>query len=196
MLESMIINPRPTRAEATDVANAVLDGSDAVMLSGETAAGKFPVESVKTMDRIICLIEKNSNSENLLNIRRNPDEEYPPELAIGHAACDAAQILSAKAIVCFTQSGSTAKIVSHFRPDNLIIAVTSKQETNCRLNLIWGVHSFSVHEFKENFDDAVNDIKKILLDKKIVQKSNLIVITAGLPFSMRRKTNMLRIEEI
>jgi len=196
MLESMIHNPRPTRAEASDVANAVLDGSDAVMLSGETAAGKFPIESVKIMDKIIQIIENDHLTSHSKFRRQQKDTNYDAALSIGHAACVAAELVDSKAIICLTQSGSTAKTIARFRPDNMVIAITSKDVTLFRLALIWGVQSFAVSEFKENIDDAVKDIKKILLEKSIVKKGDSVIITAGLPFKMRRKTNMLRIEEI
>ncbi len=196
MLESMVHNPRPTRAEASDVANAVLDGSDAVMLSGETASGNFPVESVQTMDKIIQLIENDHLISASKFRRRQKDVQYDAAMSIGHAACDAAELVNAKAIVCLTQSGSTAKTIARFRPDTKIIAITSKDITLFRLALVWGIHSYSVREFKENIDDAVEDIKRIVLEKAIAKKGETIIITAGLPFKMRRKTNMLRIEGI
>jgi pyruvate kinase len=196
MLESMIHNPRPTRAEASDVANAVLDGSDAVMLSGETAMGKYPLEAVETMDKIIHLIENDHLTSSSKFRRRQPDTKYSTAMSIGHAACDAAELINAKAIVCLTQSGLTARTIARFRPETKIIAITPKQKTLFRLALIWGIESFSVHEFKENIDDATMDIKKLLLDNSIVNKGDSVVITAGLPFTMKSKTNMLRIEEI
>jgi pyruvate kinase len=196
MLDSMIHNPRPTRAEASDVANAVLDGSDAVMLSGETATGKYPIDAVKMMDKIINLIENDKKLKNSINLHKLQEEIYSPPLAIGHAACSAAQLLNAKAIVCLTQSGSTARIISRFRPENSIIAITSKDTTLLRLSLIWGVNAHSVGDFKNNIDDAISDIKKILLTKTAIEKGDIIVITAGLPFRKKRKTNMLRIEEV
>jgi pyruvate kinase len=196
MLDSMIHNPRPTRAEASDVANAVLDGSDAVMLSGETALGKYPVEAVQIMDKIIHLIENDHSASPSKFRRRQPDKEYDAAMSIGHAACDAAGLTGAKAIVCLTQSGFTARTIARNRPGTKIIAITPKDSTLYRLALIWGIHSFSVREFKENFDDAVTDIRKFLLANSIVKKGDSVVITAGLPFNMKIKTNMLRIEEI
>ncbi len=196
MLDSMIYHPRPTRAETSDVANAVIDGSDAVMLSGETASGRFPVKSVHTMERIINLIENDNELTESSPKRRRIDRNYLPELAIGHAACEAAELLNADAIICVTQSGSTARTIARFRPKNPIIAITSRDETLFRMALIWGVTSYSVEEFKDNIDDAICDIKKILLEKKILKSGDKVIITAGLPFSIRRKTNMLRIEEI
>jgi pyruvate kinase len=196
MLESMIHNPRPTRAEASDVANAILDGSDAVMLSGETATGKYPVEAAKTMQNIIQLIENDPLVSPEKYRRRQTDIQYNTAMSIGHAACDAAELLAAKAIVCLTQSGSTAITIARYRPDTKIIAITARDVTLFRLTLVWGVQSFSVKEFKENIDDAVTDIKKTLLKKEVVNRGDTIVITAGLPFKNRRKTNMLRIEEV
>jgi len=196
MLDSMMHNPRPTRAEASDVANAVLDGSDAVMLSGETAMGKYPLQSVQTMDKIIHLIENDHLTSPAKFRRRQPDTIYDTAMSIGHAACDAAELINAKAIVCLTQSGLTARTIARFRPETKIIAITPKERTLFRLALVWGIQTFSVNEFKENIDDAVTDIKKLLLDNSIVNTGNSVVITAGLPFINKSKTNMLRIEEI
>jgi len=196
MLDSMMHNPRPTRAEASDVANAILDGSDAVMLSGETAMGKYPLESVQTMDKIIHLIENDHLTSPAKFRRRQTDIIYNVAMSIGHAACDAAELINAKAIVCLTQSGLTARTIARYRPETKIIAITPKGRTLNRLALIWGIQSFSVNEFKENIDDAVMDIKELLLKNSIVKSGDSIVFTAGLPFTMKSKTNMLRIEEI
>ena len=192
----MIFNPRPTRAEASDVANAILDGTDAVMLSGETAMGKYPLQAVQTMDKIIHLIENNNLLSQTKFRRRESDTIYDTAMSIGHAACDAAELINAKAIVCLTQSGFTARTIARYRPETRIIAITPKEKTFYRLALIWGIQTFSVSEFKENIDDAVKDIKDLLLSNSIVKTGDTLVITAGLPFTMRSKTNMLRIEEI
>jgi len=196
MLDSMIYNPRPTRAEASDVANAILDGSDAVMLSGETAMGKYPVKAVQTMDKIIHLIENDHLTTPAEFRRRQTDILYDVAMSIGHSACGAAELIDAKAIVCLTQSGLTAKTIARFRPSTKIIAITPKRKTLNRLALIWGIQAFAVDEFKENIDDAVMDIKKLLLKNSIVNSDDSIVITAGLPFTKKSKTNMLRIEKI
>ena len=117
-------------------------------------------------------------------------------MSIGYAACDAAELIGAKAIVCLTQSGLTARTLARYRPETKIIAITPEEQTLNRLALIWGIQAFSVNEFKENIDDAVMDIKELLLKNSIVKPGDSVVITAGLPFTMKSKTNMLRIEEI
>jgi pyruvate kinase len=195
MLDSMIHSPRPTRAEASDVANAIIDGTDAVMLSGETATGKFPVESVETMHRIVHLIENEQTGE--IDIKR-PTSETPHDSAeaIGYSACYAAELINANAIVCLTQSGSTAKMISRFKPRQQIIAVTHSQKTLQQMAFLWGVCGYLVPEFRENIDDALEDMSKLLVDEKAIKKGERIVVTAGLPFSLRRRTNMLRIEEV
>lgn len=196
MLESMIHNPRPTRAEASDVANAILDGTDAVMLSGETAVGKFPVASVQTMHRIVNLIEKKVRSVNWETRRRHSDQKYSISSTIGFSACQAADLIDAAMIVCLTQSGTTARMISRYRPKQPLIAVTHTERSLRRLNLVWGVLPHSIHEFGDNIDEAITDILKIIIRKSPVKKGDKIVITAGLPFHTRRGTNMLRIEEI
>jgi len=196
MLESMIHNPRPTRAEASDVANAILDGTDAVMLSGETAVGKFPVTSVQTMHRIVNLTEKNVRSINWQSRRRDSDQKYGISSSIGYSACQAADLVDATMIVCLTQSGTTARMIARYRPKQPLIAVTHTEDTLRRLNLVWGVLPYSIHEFGDNMDEAIKDILNTIKHKSPVKKGDKIVITAGLPFHSRRGTNMLRIEEI
>jgi pyruvate kinase len=196
MLESMINNPRPTRAEASDVANAILDGTDAVMLSGETAAGKFPVTSVQTMHRIVNLTEKKIKMATWQNRRRQANQQYSISSAIGYSACQAADLVDAVMIICLTQSGSTARMISRYRPSQPLIAVTHTENSLRRLNLVWGVIPYSLHEFGDNMDEAITDILNIVKRRSPVKKGDKIVITAGLPFHSRRGTNMLRIEEI
>ena len=195
MLESMIESPRPTRAEASDVANAVLDGSDAVMLSGETASGNYPVQAVSTMNRIVSLIEKKNLPRWDLK-RLRPDDEYSGEYAIGYSACHSAELVKASAIICLTQTGFTAKMIGRFRPSIPIIALTYSKEPYHRLALYWGVTGFITNEFHRNIDEVVENLKRELLEKDIVLPKDTLVFTAGLPFSHRRKTNMLRIEKI
>jgi pyruvate kinase len=195
MLESMIHNPRPTRAEASDVANAILDGTDAVMLSGETASGSFPVESVQTMERIVRLIEKEQESRWDLR-RRKSSLTYDSALAIGYSACHAADLVKAAAIVCLTQTGSTARMIARYRPDQRILAITHTKKSLYGMSLFWGVSAFQIEEFKTNMDHAIHDVFKILKKQGAVKTGDKIVFTAGLPFSVRRGTNMLRIEII
>ncbi|MFC1476987.1 pyruvate kinase [candidate division KSB1 bacterium] len=196
MLESMIHSSRPTRAEAADVANAILDGSDAVMLSGETAAGAYPVESVETMSRIMALIEEDSNDRYAL-LRRKQNVEYPTSVAIGYSACHSAQMVNASAIICLTQSGSTANMIARFRPETPIIAVTPNESACFRLPLIWGVSVIKIdHEFPDNMNEALDAIFDMLRTRHYIKPGDRVVVTAGIPFAKMRSTNMLRIEEI
>ena len=195
MLDSMIHNPRPTRAEASDVANAILDGSDAVMLSGETASGYFPIEAVQTMHRIVELIEKEQNTRWDLR-RRTHERIYNPAQAIGYSACHAADLVRAAAIVCLSQTGSTARMIARYRPDQPILAVTHSPKSLTRMALIWGVAGFQIEAFKSNMDHAIHDVFEILKKKGVLRAKDTIVLTAGLPFSTRRGTNMLRIEKV
>ncbi len=186
MLDSMIHSPRPTRAEASDVANAVLDGSDAVMLSGETAMGAFPVEAVRTMDRIVSLVEDSGDPRWDLK-RRKPDFAYPADLAVGYSACHAAELVGAEAIVCLTQSGATAHMIARFRPRQPVLAVTSSPATYRRLAMLWGTSPVLTEQFRGNIDDAVEEIKRSLLSTGRIVAGSTLVFTAGLPFAHRSK---------
>ncbi len=195
MLESMINNPRPTRAEASDVANAVLDGTDAVMLSAETASGHYPVEAVEVMNRIILLAEKDCTPRwDLRRQRGGIDNETA--LTIGYSACHAADLIQGGTIICMTQSGSTAQMISRFRPVDPIIALTHTEKSLYRMSLLWGVQAFPTREFGDNLDEVIADGLKTLEERGVVRKGDRVIITAGVPFSLRRGTNMLRIEEI
>lgn len=195
MLDSMIENPRPTRAEASDVANAILDGTDAIMLSGETAAGAFPIESVETMSNIVRLIEKNESPRWDLQ-RRRINVVYSSGFAIGYSACHSADLVDAKAIVCLTMNGITAKTISRFRPAKPIIALTPNPKTYRRVSLLWGVVSFLTEGLDGNVEEVLKKVFNELIEDDIVKKGDKIVLTAGLPFYEKLQTNMLRIEEI
>jgi pyruvate kinase len=154
MLSSMMDNPRPTRAEASDVANAILDGTDAVMLSGETAVGKYPVEAVRMMAKIALTTERNLPFDRLRTLPHREwvheavlEPSFTPTDAISQATCEIALELSAKAIISSTMSGHTARMVAKHRPATPIIAVTPSLETQCRLALVWGVYPLLVSEF-------------------------------------------------
>lgn len=195
MLESMIYNPRPTRAEATDVANAVLDGTDAVMLSAETASGAYPIEAVEHMHNIIVAIEKRRNEP--WNQRDKPHADaYTEALAIGEAATRAAEVMKAGKIACLTDSGTTAKLISRFRPSRPIIALSPSEKALRRLALYWGVWGMQVGDFRDNVDDAVFSVIELLKSRNLVRKDEKLVITAGLPFTLKRESNMLRIETV
>jgi len=195
MLESMINNPRPTRAEASDVANAILDGTDAVMLSAETATGHFPVPAVEVMNRIILLAEKDSTPRWDLR-RQGSGTDNQTSLVIGYSACHAADLIQGGTIICLTQSGSTAKMISRFRPVDPILALTHREKSLYRMSLLWGVQAFQTKEFGENLDEVIAEGLNALQKKGFLQKGDRVIITAGVPFSLRRGTNMLRIEEI
>jgi pyruvate kinase len=193
MLESMISNPRPTRAEASDVANAVLDGTDALMLSGETASGKYPLLAVRTMARIIEEIESSQRYQTLFEA---------PTLAFAHsanavakAAVVAARQLSAHAIVCVTESGGVARLVSEYRPGAQIVALTSQAEVYRRLALYWGVEPLLMTPAKD-FGAMVATIEKLLVERKRIQAGELMVIAVALPFGSGLSANTLHVHRV
>ena len=194
MLESMIENPRPTRAEANDVANAVLDGADAVMLSAETSVGKYPVEAVTTMDKIIRKAE---------TVRHDRLDEVDGGVryadrfdAIARAAAVLAKQLNATAIVPLTHSGSTALMISKYRPPAPILAITERERILRRLNLIWGVRAVIVPGFESDADSAFQRIQDELLKQGFVQKGDYVVFTAGIPLMSKGSTNTIKVERI
>lgn len=195
MLESMIKAPRPTRAEASDVANAVLDSTDAVMLSGETASGDYPVAATEMMARIIALTEQDLEPRWDL-LRRDRNTEYPVDLAVGYSACHAAEMTNAHAIVCLTGSGATARTVARFRPLTPILALTTNDVTRRRLSLVWGVRAIPSRDFGADAEEAVAAIGLHLRTHGSLRPGDRLVLTAGLPFGARRTTNTMRIEEI
>jgi pyruvate kinase len=194
MLESMVDSPMPTRAEATDVANAIFDGADAIMLSEETAIGHYPVETVKMMS-LIALEAENAlpYDENLAS--RGRDLQPLTDDAISYAACHAASQLGAKAVVAYTASGSTAMRVSKYRPRTPILAITPNESTQRQLSLSWGVTALKVVEHKlilNMFSQAAGAVSKCGLGKE----GDLVVVTAGLPMGKSGSTNMLKVERI
>ncbi len=194
MLMSMVNLPRPTRAEVTDVANAILDGTDAVMLSEETAIGNYPLEAVKTMNKIALRVEKDINYEKILSERSLSVKPTNPD-AISHATCQVALDLKTKAIVTFTLSGSTARMVSRYRPPVPIIAASTRDSTVRKLALSWGVYPFKSEEL-ENTDDMIEKSRKVALATGLVKKGDKIIITAGIPFKIPGTTNLLKVETL
>lgn len=191
MLDSMIRNPRPTRAEASDVANAILDGTDAIMLSGETANGRYPSETVETMARIAERTEMTINYEtNLKRIRKNHVPNVPN--AISLATCNTAMDLKASAIITATQSGHTARIVSKYRPECPIIAVTPYEKVARKLALNWGVFPITAKKV-ETTDELIDRSATIALQTGYVKKGDLVVIVAGVPVNYSGSTNMLKV---
>ncbi len=192
MLESMIKNPRPTRAEATDIANAVYDGTSAIMLSGETAAGAYPVEAVKTMVRIA------ERTEQDVDYRKrffNHDRKANPDVtdAICHATCTTALDLNAKAIVTVTKSGRSARMIAGYRPASSIIGCATTEKVCRQINLTWGVTPVLIKEEKdvfELFQKAIAAAEKM----KLLEKGDLTVITSGVPIGISGTTNMIKVQ--
>jgi len=196
MLDSMIRNPRPTRAEASDVANAIIDGSDAVMLSGETATGDYPVDAVKMMKLIAETVEASGRRGDQGAVPRwsLPDIRSTP-WAIGAAAGAIVDTIPVKAIVVFTQSGTSARIVAHFRPNVPILAFTPSEQVYRRLSLLWGVTPMR-SDFVEHLDDLNAMVRGELVERGHVQPGDTIVITGGHPTYRRGSTNFLKIQEV
>ena len=189
MLESMTEHLRPTRAETTDVANAVLDGTDALMLSAETATGKYPVDAIKMMDRIIKHTELIKEGEPSY-IRGNTFAE-----ATADAACGAAEDVKAKVIVAFTRSGSTARLVSKFRPGIPIIAYTPDKKIKNRMCFYWGVTP-KIMRLLATTDEMIIEVEKSLVKERIVKKGDRIVIISSSPLSTLGKTNFMKLHRI
>jgi len=190
MLDSMIRNPRPTRAEVNDVASAVYDGCDAVMLSGETAAGKYPVEAVKMMNRV-CL---NAEAHHLLLEVKTSYEfvhEYSLTDAVANACCNMAKQLDSKAIITATSSGSTARMVAKYRPGCQIIASTERPAVYHRLSLLWGVEPVLCNVYRST-DDMIEHSVEAAKEAGFVKDGDIVVITAGIPTGVPGTTNMVK----
>jgi pyruvate kinase len=194
MLESMVNSPRPTRAEVSDVANAIMDGSDAIMLSAETSIGKYPVQSVKMMFDIANETEHHLPYETML-IQRGQWVEPVTDEIISYNACYTALQLKAVAIVAFTHSGSTARRVSKYRPSIPIIAITPDQKIARRLVLYWGVQAFQIPS-PASIGDLFNEGANLAKEIGIARPGDLIVITGGLPIGKAGTTNLLKVQEV
>jgi pyruvate kinase len=196
MLESMIHNPQPTRAETSDVANAILDGTDAVMLSGETAVGNYPHKAIRVINRVARDIERSSIRGNqfLLPAKREPGKISVPE-AIGQAACRVAEEVGAAAILAFTQTGNTATLVAKYRPSIPIYAVTPSNVVQRRMCLYRGVRALVV-DFQGNTEAQIDEVEAALLASKLLPEGSLVVITMGSPLSTPGTTNLLKIHRL
>jgi pyruvate kinase len=194
MLDSMIRNPRPTRAEVTDVANAIIDGSSAVMLSGETAAGKYPLEAVRTMYNIAINTENSLDYKEMLKVR-SIDNDITTTNAISKATVNTASDLGAKAIITATSSGYTSKAISKFKPRAPIIAATTKKSVVRKMALEWGVYPVLAPESKST-DEVIELSIKSSLDAGYVDEGDLVVITAGIPVGLAGTTNMIKVHTI
>jgi pyruvate kinase len=193
MLDSMIEHPRPTRAEASDVANAVWDGADAVMLSGETATGKYPLLAVQMMDRIVRDAEAAGAAPPAA--AAIPERPAPVASVIAAAACRAAESSGAVAISCFTLSGTTARLLAHFRPSVPIVAFSPDQSIRRRLALYWGVEP-RVMEPVKNADLMAELVSERLLEEKLVQPGDRVVLVHGSPLGVSGQTNSIRLHQI
>lgn len=191
MLDSMMRNPRPTRAEVTDVANAIFDGTDAIMLSGETAAGKYPTEAVKTMANIALRTEHSLDYKEMLR-NKSIGKDITVTNAISHATCSTAEDLGAAAIVTATSSGYTARAVSKFRPSAPIVAVTPKKDVMRKLMLVWGVYAI-LSKGADSTDEVIDYSVNSAIEKGYIKQGDLIVITAGIPVGVAGSTNLIKV---
>lgn len=194
MLDSMENSPRPTRAEASDVANAILDGSDAIMLSGETAAGMYPVEAVMMMDRIAKHTENSVDYRSVVSTRRREKEGNMTE-AIGQAAAYTALNLNVKAVLAPTRSGQTAKMIAKYRPGCPIIALTSNEKSSKKLSLVWGVYPI-VGKNTLTIDEILEESVEESVKHQYVSHGDVVIITAGVPVGEVGTTNLMKIHVI
>ena len=194
MLDSMIRNPRPTRAETTDVANAIIDGTDCVMLSGETAGGKYPVEAVRTM-RNICITTELSDDfiENIYHT--NISSSFTTTNAIAKNTCDLAETLDAKAIISCTASGNTSRVISKFKPQTNFIAATTTERTARQLSVVWGVYPIVIQEAFET-DELIDRAIFGAINEGFVSEGDLTVVTAGVPIGISGNTNLIKVHTI
>ena len=192
MLDSMIVNPRPTRAEITDVANAIYDGTGAVMLSGETAAGKYPVEALKAMAMIAETTESDTNYESLCHHVGMDSTRLTISAAVSHAACTTASDIGASAIITASKSGETARLLSRFRPDAPIIACVL-DETTCRqMNVYRGVTPLLM-DYAHSTDELISMSVKAAEDAGLIHSGDRVVVTAGVPVGVSGTTNMIKV---
>jgi pyruvate kinase len=194
MLDSMVSAPTPTRAEVSDVATAIYDGADAVMLSAESATGRYPREAVEMMDRIIRSTEQHKMYRSIIQATQ-PNEEQTPPHAVATAAADLASSISAKAIVAYTSSGTTAARVARKRPSLPILAITPNTEVSRRLCLLWGAHSVLSEDVK-SYEEMVERATAFAAEEEFARGGDLLVVVAGIPFAQAGTTNNLRVVSV
>jgi pyruvate kinase len=192
MLESMVHHPRPTRAEASDVANAILDGTDAVMLSAETAMGEYPIEAVRAMNRIIREMERNPPAR---DERRHSREDVTVEDAIAIGTHAVARMLKTPLIVTLTQGGFTTRKVAALRPPVPILGVTTQVSTYQQLALVWGVTPVLVDRVP-GYDTMLAVVRDLILKREFARRGDRIVMTAGVPWEVSGSTNLIKVEEV
>lgn len=193
MLESMTANPAPTRAEITDVANAVFDGTSAVMLSGESAAGEYPVETVQTMARIVKQAEMDAEEVNQYKLLEVESDEKDVSNAIGHAACTTARDIRASAIIAVTMSGYTAEMMAKYKPNTPVIAATPQEKTYHQQALTWGVYPL-LTECSSNWNQVMEQASGSVMRMGFVKKGDRMVFSAGMPMQVSGTTNLIRVK--
>lgn len=192
MLESMVSQPRPTRAEASDVANAIIDGSDAIMLSAETAVGQYSAEAVAFMDRMAQRVENDPTLHNsIFNFYPSDSGSRSLSDAIGEAACRTAASIEAEAILAFTQTGATAARVARYRPANPVYAITPSRSVRRRLTLYAGVRSLQV-DFQGDTESQIRSLEKAVLEAGVLNRGDLVIITMGSPLAAHGTTNLMK----
>ena len=195
MLDSMIRNPRPTRAEVTDVANAIIDGSDCVMLSGETAAGKYPVDAVKVMNKIAITTENSFDFLNSIKNKHKSTMEMNTMNSISLSTKEISENLNAKAIICATSSGITPMAISKFRPFVDIIAVTFSEKVRRKLQLSWGVSTL-LSEKSEHTDEVIERSISASLKANYISEGDTVILTAGIPVGVAGTTNLIKVHTV
>jgi pyruvate kinase len=196
MLDSMIRNPRPTRAEASDVANAIIDGTDAVMLSGETANGQFPIESVQMMARIAEVAEASGrHGDHSMALSLQIDRQPTVSQAISAAACAIVTALPVRAIAAFTLSGTTARLVAQMRPATPILAFTPSETAYHQLNLVWGITPIMC-DYVDRLDSLGERVSRLVIERGLVQPGDSIVMTGGHPIAARGATNFVKVLQV
>ena len=195
MLDSMINSPSPTRAEVADIAGAVYDGTDAIMLSAETAVGDYPIESIETMGSISSNVEQEISKNSDFQINEPKFKKTNVLTSISHAAYNIASDINIPVIAVMTESGSTAKMVSNFRPDANIVAICPYEKVARQLNLFWGVHTLILDQL-DNIDDMIEGCQNLLKEKKIIKKNQKFVFIAGVTVGTPGSTNLLKVHEV
>ena len=192
MLDSMISNPRPTRAEITDVANAIYDGSSAVMLSGETAAGKYPVAALKAMVAIAETTEADASYNRLVHHAQADESRLSVSAAVAHAACTTASDIHASAIITVSKSGETARLLSRCRPATPIVACVLDEQVQRQLNIHWGITPL-VMPYAHSTDELISKSVECAVNAGLVQPGSMAVVTAGVPVGVSGTTNMIKV---
>ncbi|MBL1150877.1 MAG: pyruvate kinase [Armatimonadetes bacterium] len=194
MMESMVMNPRPTRAEATDVANAILDGTDAVMLSGETASGKYPIAAVRYVSSLAEKTERSTLFERTASLQRGARSREATE-AVASSACEIAEDLKAKAVLSFSTSGFTARMVARFRPRVPILCASYREKTARQVSVLWGVQPVLTQEFYDT-EEMITKGFTAAIERGILKPGDLVVITAGIPVGRPGTTNMVTLMQV